>query len=145
MCEYGCGLELSGYQIGGHHRAHLRVGHVKVADGGDGATQILGKAKAITAPTEASEAATEAPVKPEPLVVEAVPVESEPVATNGKHDASPEDTLAKVAAIVSPALIAENRRLNRDNARLREEIAILTTRCDDLQAFKDIIKEATSA
>lgn len=146
MCEYGCGLELSGYQIGGHHRAHLRAGHIKVADGGDGATQILGTAKAITAPAEASEAVTEAPAKPEPIVVEEVVTYWDPEATNGKRrDVSPEDTLAKVAAIVNPGLIAENRRLNRENARLQEEIEILTTKCDDLQAFKDIIKEATSA
>lgn len=145
MCEYGCGQELSGYQVGGHHRAHQRAGHVKVADGGDGATQVMRTAKAITAPVKASEAVTEAPVKPEPLVVEAVPVEPVPVATNGKHDASPEDTLAKVQAIVNPGLIAENRRLNRENARLEAEVEILTTKCNDLQAFKDMIREATSA
>src|SRR5690606_33826476 len=37
QCEY-CGVELPHLSIGGHHRGHTALGHIKLADGGDGAT-----------------------------------------------------------------------------------------------------------
>lgn len=150
-CEYGCPITMPGMSLGGHHRAHKKLGHVKVADGGDGATQVMKTSKVITAPVsppEVPEAATEAPVKPEPLVVQAAPIAvvTAPVAVNGTgHSVMPADLLNQVRALVNPEMVGDLERLRTRNTELEQELETVTRDRDDLKAWKDMMKEAMNA
>jgi hypothetical protein len=148
-CEY-CALVLAAKSIGGHHRGHVNVGHIKIADGGDAATQVLPNgAKAITAPVsppEAPGAVTEAPAKPEPVVVRTVPMAVEPFVVNGtgKHE-TPEDTLNLIRMLVNPELVGENERLRTRCDRLETDLIAKTAECEETQARLDMVKEAMNA
>lgn len=144
-CEY-CATVLPAKSIGGHHRGHVNVGHIKIADGGDAATQVLPNgAKAITAPVsppEASEAVTEAPAKPEPLPVQAAPMAVEPFVVNGTgKQETPEEVLNLIRTLVNPELVGENERLRAQNSKLTTDLEEMRRDRDDLQALMDMISE----
>lgn len=144
-CEY-CGLVLAAKSIGGHHRGHVNVGHIKIADGGDAATQTLPHgAKAITTPVsppKAPEAVTEAPTKPEPLPVQAAPMAVEPFVVNGTgKQETPEEVLNLIRTLVNPELVGENERLRAQNNKLTVDLEEMRRDRDDLQALMDMISE----
>lgn len=143
-CDY-CGAVMAAKSIGGHHRGHIKLGHVKTADGGDGATQLLKESKVIAAPVsppKAPKAVTRAPAKPERVVVRAAPVTVESFAVNGtgKHE-TPEDTLNLIRTLVNPELVGENERLRAQNTKLTVDLEEMRRDRDDLQALMDMISE----
>lgn len=133
QCEY-CGVELSHLSIGGHHRGHTALGHIKLADGGDGAT--LPHAKAITA-----DASTVA-VTPDPDQATASTVVSEAVVNGTGAPETAEAILDQVRVLVNPHMVGELERLRRRNAELEEGLQKTTRERDDLQARLDMLKEA---
>lgn len=166
-CEY-CEVVMAAASIGGHQRGHKKLDHIKIADGGDGATQVIGKAKAITAPEdpiETPEAVTEAPVKPEPapeptpepLVVEAIPAAAYvPAVLNGTGTGEPPEVLLdRVRALVSPKMVGDLERARVRNRELETELEqayvriqglatdleSMTEDRNELQAMFDMIEE----
>lgn len=141
-CEY-CELTLPITSIGGHHRAHKASGHIKIADGGDGATQTT---KAITTPNtppEAGEALTQAPAKPEVVMVGQARTGAETFTVNGTgHDVAPADLLDQVRMLVNPQMVGEVERLRSRCTTLGQELERVTREKDELQARMDIMKEA---
>lgn len=140
-CEY-CDLVMPAASFGGHHRGHKRAGDIKIADRGRATN-------AITAPTPKAEAVTEPSATAEALKVRAVPLATlpEPAAVvNGTgHKDTPETVLNQVRALINPELVGELERLRTKCHRLEGEVETLTRQRDDLQAWKDMIKEASNA
>lgn len=150
-CEY-CGEVMPALSIGGHQRGHKALGHLKIAEGGDGATQVIGKAKAIAAretPVKVPEAVTEAPVKPEPvpepkpepLAVAKINVIEAPVVNGTGHVTTAEERLKQVLTIVSPELVGDLEREKAKNKKLERDLAEMTADRDELQTMFDMIEE----
>jgi len=81
-------------------------------------------------------------VRSVPLV--ALPEPAAVVNGTGHHD-TPDEVLNQVRALINPELVSELERLRTTCHRLESEVETLTRQRNDLQAFKDMIKEATSA
>jgi hypothetical protein len=144
-CEY-CGMIMPARSISGHYRGHKNAGDIKIADGGTPPTT------AITAPAitpKAPEAVTAPSATAEALAVRTVPLATlpEPAAVvNGTgHKDTPDEVLNRVRALINPELVGELERLRATCHRLESEVETLTRQRDDLQAWKDMIKEASNA
>lgn len=144
-CEY-CGQDKPITSIGGHHRAHKALGHIKISDGGDGATQTM---KAITTPNtppKPSQAVTQAPAKAEVVVVgnarPGVVTGSEFTVNGTGHELAPADLLDQVRMLVNPQMVGEVERLRSRCTALGQDLERVTAERDELQARMDIMKEA---
>lgn len=149
-CEY-CGVMMPLLSIGGHHRGHAKLGHIKIADGGDGATQVLPHAKATTAPETPRpflRAVTDTSERPGPLLVGAAPVtalEQAPVVNGTGRQETPQELLNMVRALVNPDMVGDLERERAKCAQLEAELASVTSERNDLQAKLDLLKEAMNA